>query len=266
MTLNPWRQSPSDPDFVQNPYPAYGTARALGPLVFWEDYGFPVATTYAAVNLVLRDRRFGRAPTAWPPVPDHLRPFYHFERLGMLEREPPDHTRLRALVTRAFTSSSVEALRPMIAEVAAGLAAALLPGEDLITGFAEKLPATIIARYIGVPDPEVPQLLAWSHAMVAMYQARRDRAIEDAAVAATLAFADRLRVLIADRRRAPRDDLLSRLIAAREADAALSEDEIIANTVLLLNAGHEATVHTIGNGLVALLAGGRSLGEATAGA
>jgi len=112
------------------------------------------------------------------------------------------------------------------------------------------LPVTVIARMLGVPDEDARQLLRWSHAMVAMYQARRDRAIEDAAVQATLEFTDYVRGIMEARRLAPQDDLISALV---EADAGLSAAEVSSTVILLLNAGHEATVHTIGNGVAALL-------------
>jgi cytochrome P450 len=89
-------QSPTDPGFVQDPYPFYARARATGPLIFWSDYAMPVATTHAAVNALLRDRRFGREPVTPREIPDHLAPFYAVEAHSMLELEPPRHTRLRS--------------------------------------------------------------------------------------------------------------------------------------------------------------------------
>lgn len=172
----------------------------------------------------------------------------------MLEREPPAHTRLRGLVLRAFTSRRIAALDPEIAALAHTLIDRFPDGPfDLLAAFAELLPVTIIARLIGVDDAQAPQLLAWSHDMVAIYQARRDRAVEDRAEAAARDFSAFLADLIAIRRRAPRDDLLSHLIAARDAEDRLSADELVATCILLLNAGHEATVHSIGNGVKALL-------------
>ncbi len=256
MTLNSLSQSPTDPDFVQNPYPFYDKGRAAGPLFHWTDYGFACAASYDAVNTLLRDRRFGREapPGVLPPPPGHLAPFYAVEQHSMLEREPPTHTRLRKLVLHAFTSRRISALAPEIETLSHHLIDRFEPGEiDLIPTFAERLPVIIIARLLGVPEEMADQLLRWSHDMVAMYQARRDRALEDRAVAATLAFSDYLRDLIVVRRDAPQDDLLSHLIAARDASDRLSEDEIIATAILLLNAGHEATVHTIGNGVKTLL-------------
>ncbi len=243
-------QSPTDPEFVQNPYPFYATARGAGPLIHWQDYDLICATTHEAVNSLLRDRRFGREEPAElrRPIPDHLAPFYAVEAHSMLELEPPRHTRLRSLVLRAFTSRRIKALGPDIT----GLCHELIdgfPGEgfDLLDAFARPLPVRIIARLLGVPEEMAPDLLTWSNAMVGMYQAGRTRGDEDAAVAATEAFVDFMRGYVETRRTTPRDDLISHLIAAEEDGQKLSSDELITTCILLLNAGHEATVHSIGN-------------------
>ncbi len=250
------RQSPTDPGFVQNPYPFYDRVRKLGPVVFWEDYELPVVAGYDAVNALLRDRRFGREvpPEVRAPIPDHLAPFYAVEAHSMLELEPPRHTRLRGLVLRAFTTRRIAALGPEIEALCHQLIDSFPDGAfDLIPAYCTKLPVIIIARLLGVPEGRADDLLAWSNAMVGMYQARRTRADEDAAVAATEAFVAFMRSYIDARRDDPRDDLITHLIAAEEAGEKLSTDELIATCILLLNAGHEATVHTMGNGVKALL-------------
>ncbi|MBA3324305.1 MAG: cytochrome P450 [Rhodobacteraceae bacterium] len=252
-------QSPREPFFVQDPYPFYDRARAAGPLFFWEDYGFPCAAGYEAVNALLRDRRFGREPPTdlRPGRPDHLADFYALDDLSMLDREPPAHTRLRGLVLRAFTSRRIAALGPEIAALAQDLADSVDgPEFDLLPAFAERLPVIVIARLLGVPEDAADRLLAWSHAMVAMYQARRDRAVEDAANAAAREFAAFLRGHVAARRAEPGDDLITHLIAAEADGERLSTEELIATCVLLLNAGHEATVHGIANGVAAILTDG----------
>lgn len=247
-------QSPTDPDFVQNPYAFYERARAAGKLVFWEEYDMPCAVGFAAANAILRDRRFGRPPLERAPVPEHLEPFYALDDLSLLELEPPAHTRLRKQVLRAFTTARIAAMAPEIAAIAHDLIDDLpAGGADLIPAFASRLPVIVIARLLGVPENRADDLLAWSHAMTAMYQARRDRAVEEAAASAAAAFAAFLRDLIEERRREPRDDLISHLVAARRAGAELTTDEKIATCVLLLNAGHEATVHTLGNGIKTLI-------------
>ena len=252
-------QSPTDPGFVQNPYPFYAAARAEGPLHHWEDYGMMAAFTHEAVSTLLRDRRFGREIPVdkRKPVAPHTAPFYAIEAHSMLELEPPRHTRLRGLVLRAFTSRLIKALEPDIAALSHDLIDKLPSGElDLLPAYAAPLPVIIIARLLGVPEDMAPQLLRWSNDMVAMYQARRDRAVEDAAARAAADFAAYLSDYIAARRRDPRDDLITELIAAEEDGERLSTEEMIATCVLLLNAGHEATVHTIGNGVAGLLSSG----------
>ena len=249
-------QSPRADAFVQDPYPFYDTLRAAGPLVHWEELDLPVAAGHAEVNALLRDRRFGRENPDPAPVPAHVEPFYAVDRLSMLDREPPVHTRLRKLVTRAFTPRTVEALAPDIISLSNMLIDDLEPGCDLLSGFCERMPVIVICRLLGVPEERADDLLRWSHDMVAMYQIRRDRAVEDAAVAATLAFRDFLQGFLDARRRAPRDDLISALIAAEEAGESLSADELIATCILLLNAGHEATVHVLGNGIRRMLLDG----------
>ncbi|MDI3334945.1 cytochrome P450 [Defluviimonas aestuarii] len=252
-------QSPTDNAFVQNPYPFYDRARAAGPLFHWQDYDLICATSATTVGAILRDRRFGREvpEEKRAPTPDHLKPFYAVEAHSMLELEPPRHTRLRSLVLRAFTSRRIAALAPEIEALTHDLIDAFPAGEfDLLPHFAQKLPVIIIARLLGVPEARAGDLLAWSNAMVGMYQARRDRAMEDAAVAATEAFVDFLRNYVEERRAKPADDLITHLIAAEMEGEKLSTDELITTCILLLNAGHEATVHTIGNGVKALIENG----------
>lgn len=249
-------QSPTDPAFVQNPYPFYDRARASGPFFRWAEYNLTCTLNASAVNAILRDRRFGREapPECAPAIPEHLRPFYAVEAHSMLELEPPRHTRLRSLVLRAFTSRRIAALGPEIEQLSHDLIDALPPGEfDLLPTFAQKLPVIIIARLLGVPEAMSDDLLRWSNAMVGMYMANRTRETEDRAIAATEAFVAFLRGYIAARRADPRDDLITHLIAAEAEGDRLSTDELITTCILLLNAGHEATVHTIGNGVKTLL-------------
>jgi cytochrome P450 len=254
---------PRDPEFFNDPYSAYHRIRAALPMFKWEQYGHWCFARHEDVSALLRDRRFGRQilhlmsreELGWPDIPEHLRPFYAIEQHSLLENEPPAHTRLRNLVNRAFLSRQVERLRPRIANLANTLIDGFVAkGEtDLIESFATPIPVAINAELLGVPIDMAPQLLAWSHDMVAMYQARRDREIETWAVEATIAFSDFMRGYIRDRRGVPRDDLLSHLIATEAQGSALTEDELVTTAILLLNAGHEATVHAIGNGVKALL-------------
>jgi unspecific monooxygenase len=249
-------QSPTDPAFVQNPYPFYQRARALGPVVYWQEYDLPCVFGFAAANQILRDRRFGREIPAdkRSPIAPHTAPFYAIEAHSMLELEPPRHTRLRRLVLKAFTSRRIEALRPEIETLTHQLIDAFPSGGfDLLTQFAQVIPVVAICRLLGVPESMKDQLLDWSHAMVAMYQAGRTRKIEDAAARASTEFAAFMRAYIDERRAKPGDDLLTSLIEAEEAGEHLTTDELITTCILLLNAGHEATVHGIGNGVKTIL-------------
>ena len=254
---------PVEPAFYNDPYPFYHAIRAEVPVFQWEQYGYWCFARHEDVNALLRDRRFGRQilhvasreELGWPETPQHLKPFYDFERHSLLELEPPVHTRLRSLINRSFLSRQVERLRPTIESLANGLIDRIEgQGEaDLLTAFATPIPVIVICDLLGVPTDMAQRLLAWSHDMVAMYQARRDRAIEDNAVRATVEFSDFMRDYVGRRRKDPRDDLLSELIRAEEQGSKLSEDELVTTAILLLNAGHEATVHAIGNAIKCLL-------------
>jgi unspecific monooxygenase len=255
-------QSPVDPAFVQNPYPFYDRARKTGDLVFWQEYDMVCATGYETVNAILRDRRLGREMPAdlRATVPPNLQPFYDIEAHSMLELDPPRHTRLRSLVLRAFTSRRINALAPEINAVCHQLIDAFPAGSEieLLDAFARKLPVIIICRLLGVPEDMADTLLDWSNAMVTMYQARRTPQDEQTAADAALAFAGFMRGYIETRRTTPADDLITHLIAASEDGERLSTDELITTCILLLNAGHEATVHSLGNGIKTLLETGHS--------
>ena len=254
--MKTFRQSPQDPDFVQNPYAPYARARSEGPVLYWEDYNMLAAFDAATVQALLRDRRLGREIPAdqRQPVPAHLADFHAVDQHSMLELEPPTHTRLRGLVLRAFTSRRIAGLAPEIEAVAAQLLADLPQGPfDLIPAFCTQLPVRIIARLLGVPEAMWPDLLRWSNAMVAIYQVGRTRAVEDAANQAAADFSDFLRGYVDQRRHDPRDDLITQLIATEEAGEKLSTDALIGTCILLLNAGHEATVHALGNGVACAL-------------
>ncbi len=241
-------QSPTDPGFVQDPYRFYDRIRPLGPLVWWNDYAMPFAAGHAEVSQLLRDKRFGRENLRPRDVPSHLTHFYAVEAHSMLELEPPRHTRLRGLVLRAFTSRRLAGLQPEIDALCHTLIDGFPDGPfDVITHYAQKLPVIIIARLLGVPEEMAPQLLAWSNAMVGMYQAGRGPEQEHAADRAAAEFSTFLTGYIDKRRSAPRDDLITSLIAAEEDGQKLCTEELITTCILLLNAGHEATVHTLGN-------------------
>ncbi|MER8591512.1 cytochrome P450 [Mesorhizobium sp. M1182] len=258
------RLDPHEPAFFQNPYEAYAFLHGASNAFFWEEFGFWCFGGFDDVNRLLRDRRFGRQNPAG--IPDsrgigqdrtHLSAFDGIEANSMLELEPPVHTRLRTLVNRAFVSRQVERLRPRVEALANELIDRFEPGGvDLLPAFAAPLPITIIAEMLGVPVDMGPQLLDWSHRMVAMYMHGRTRETEDTANRAARDFSDFLRGYVAERRKRPGEDLLSLLIAAQEDGQKLSEDELVSSAILLLNAGHEATVHQTGNAVRSILAQG----------
>ncbi len=249
-------QSPTEPGFVQDPYPLYARAWAMGPLVYWDEYGMAAAFGHSAVHALLRDRRFGRERPAEmvAPQPAHLASWLAVEAHSMLDAEPPRHTRLRRLVMRAFTSRRIAALAPQIEALSHELVDGFPSGAfDLLPAYCTEIPVRVICRLLGVPESMAPDFLRWSHAMVAMYQASRTRETEDAAEVASTEFTEFLKRYIDKRRGDPSDDLLTELIAAEEGGDRLSTDELIGTCILLLNAGHEATVHALANGVRTLL-------------
>lgn len=253
---------PHEPHFFQNPYPSYAWLHENTPTFFWDEFGHWCFSGFHDVSLLLRDRRFGRENPQGPPSPQaegsprgHVRHFDALEEHSLLEREPPVHTRLRTLVNRAFVSRQVERLRPRLEALSHQLIDTFEhTGEcDLIPAYAMPLPVTIIASMLGIDEAMGPLLLDWSHAMVTMYMHGRTRAIEDAADKASEEFATFIRSELKTRPGRRGDDLLS-LLAAAEADGQkLTVEELVSTAVLLLNAGHEATVHQAGNAIKTLL-------------
>ena len=254
----------TDPAVVADPYPAFARARAQAPVQWHEGLGLWLAFTHAESNAVLRDRRLGRIWRDREPA-ERFASFNLIHRNALLEMEPPDHTRLRRLVSAAFARGHVERLRPWVQQVAGELVEGLVERSggtepvDVLSGMAEELPVAVIAELLGVPRVDRPLLRPWSNAIVKMYEYGRTTALEDAAERAADQFVTYLRGLAAIRRRAPGEDLLSHLVTVRDDSVVevgapvLTEDELVTTCILLLNAGHEATVNVSGNGLLALL-------------
>ena len=255
--------NPGNPEFYRDPYPAYRALHAASPVFYWHDYDMWCFGGHDDVNRLFRDKRFGRE-NRWgaPLIPvdgrEHLQAFDRIESGSILEREPPVHTRLRTLVNRAFVSRAIERLKPRIASLAQELVDDLPRGEpfDLIPAFATPIPLVIICELLGVPVAEAQNLLDWSHAMCAMYVPQRSNEVEDAANTAASEFHDFMTHHIAAHAKQGKEDLLSALIAVRDAGERLNDDELISTCVLLLNAGHEATVHQSGNAVKTILAQG----------
>jgi cytochrome P450 len=254
---------PRDTQFYENPYPTYNRLQAECPVFKWEQYGHWCFSRFDDVNALLRDRRFGRQilhvasreELGWPEPASHLTPFIEHEKHSLLELEPPVHTRLRGLINRAFLSRQVERLRPLISSYANDLIDRFESKSEveLLENYATPIPVFVICELLGAPTEMARQFLSWSHDHVAMYMAKRDREIEDKAVKAVTEFSDYMRKLIAERRKNLGSDLLSELIRAESEGQKLTENELITTAVLVLNAGHEATVHSLGNGIKALL-------------
>lgn len=244
---------PLSPQFIADPYPFYDHLRAARPILFDAGWKLWFFSTYEDIAALLRDRRLGR-DLEGAPKPDPRTPFGWLHANSLMEKEPPDHTRLRGLVNKAFTPARVEALRPLIEQTAQILLDGVIQrGEmDLLAEFAEPLPVLVIADLLGVPQEARHQLRPWSNQIVAMYELAPSAEDERRANRAVSEFAAFLRRLAAERKLQPQDDLISALVAAEEQGSRLSEDELIATCILLLNAGHEATVNAIANGMLAL--------------
>jgi len=249
----------TSPDVVADPYPYFAAARAQAPVQWHDGLEMWLTFTHASANSVLRTRTLGRVwRPRWPDVPMPAFGLIHVNSL--LENEPPVHTRLRRLVAGAFARGHVERLRPRVAELAERLADRVADAGsdggvvDLIAEYAEPLPVEVIAELLGVPPGERRLLRPWSNAIVKMYEYEVSAAQRVAAEQASAEFVEYLRGLVAERRRAPGADLISSLIAEVDSDGArLTEDELITTCTLLLNAGHEASVNVVGNGVWALL-------------
>jgi len=249
--------NPMDPEFVADPYPMYHRLRAEDP-VHHSPLGFWVLTRYPDVMAMLRDPRLIKEPIAafvaarfGMAVPPGL-------GLSMLDRDPPDHTRLRGLVSKAFTPRALEKLRPGIQQIVDGLLdeAAGRGSMDLIEEFAYPLPVRVICEMLGVPVQDHERFKAWGLDIARGLDAIMlppDSPVGQRSVSGRRALAEYFRELIAERRAAPREDMLSALIAAEEAGDKLGEEELLATCILLLVAGHETTVNLIGNGTLALL-------------
>ncbi|MFI9721176.1 cytochrome P450 [Streptomyces sp. NPDC052396] len=255
--FDPW-----SPEFTADPYPGYARLREAGRVHWFEPTRQWLVPHHADVSALLRDRRLGRTYLhrfgheefgRTPPPPEH-QPFHRLNDLGMLDLEGADHTRIRRLVSQAFTPRTVAALAPAVTRLARELVDGLLAdgGGDLMAALAEPLPVAVIAELLGVPAADRELLRPWSADICGMYELNPDQETARRAVRASEEFSAYLAGLIAERRAEPADDLISALIAACDDGERLSEEEVVATCVLLLNAGHEATVNATGNGWWAL--------------
>ncbi len=253
---------PTDPAFLADPYPTYQALRETAPLHWHAPWDALVVTRHRDVDRLLRDRRLGRVMEGVdkrPTNPDH-EPFDRIQAGSLLEIEPPDHTRIKQVVHDVFTPKHVRELASRIEALARSQARALAAAidahgaADLITAFAEPIPVTVIAELLGVPEADRHRLLPWSKAIIGMFEPERTPESEAAAVDAAREFSAYLRHLAMVKRSDPGDDLITRMVHVQAEDGTrIREDEIVANGILFLNAGHEAVVNVLGNGMKALL-------------
>lgn len=251
----------SDPAFLRDPYPLLAELREGTPAFLDPGLNRLVLTRHADISAVLRDKRFGRSALhrysrdelGWPPPDPRQVNFDAFNDNHVLESEPPKHTRLRGLLQLAFTPRRVEGLTPRIQAILQGQLKTLGPQFDLVSEYAEPLPVTVIAELLGVPQEWRDQLRPWSAAIVKLYEP--DKTPEDQANAekAVLDFTAHLQDLLNERRKAPADDLITALAQVEQDGDRLTEKELIDTCILLLNAGHEASVNGLSAGVLALM-------------
>jgi cytochrome P450 len=253
-----------DPDFIQDPYPILNQMRESARVIVDAESGLNFIARHEDVRACLRDRRLGR-------VYDHVStaeeigatrrdprwaPFWQVEKHSLLELEPPEHTRIRRLVSKAFTVRAVESMRGPARDLVTHLldSAFANGGEiDLLADFAQPYSIGIISGLLGVPDTYHRLLLDWSHQMVKMYELNTTEEQAKAAAAAAADFDAYVRETIDFHRKTARGGLIGDLVHAEDEGARLTDAEIVSTVILLLNAGHEATVNTMGNGITAFM-------------
>jgi cytochrome P450 len=242
-----------DPEFRADPYPFYDLLRENAPVFYWEEWGLWFLTRYDDCNNLLRDNCLGRGELT--SFPDAEKALWEMMSKWMLTQDPPDHTRLRGLVHKAFTPRIVEQMRNEIQAITDSLLDKVQADGrmDIIADLAYPLPVTVIARMFDVPEKDYALFHGWSNALARSLDYTDDPNVYIAATKAAEEFTAYLRELVAERRNHLGEDLLSALIQAKEAGDSLTEAELFATCTLLLTAGHETTINLIGNGTLALL-------------
>jgi cytochrome P450 len=248
----------NDPAFIADPYAGLKELRNFGKPVWHEGLGVFLAACHGNANDVFRNKSLGRIFIDKQPEFE-WETFNWLHSDSILDSEPPKHTRLRALVAKAFNRNKIEGMRPAIERITTELLDAIdvkvKSGEnfDLIADYAEPLPVRIIADLLGFPESEEHLLRPWSQAIVKMYEVNPSLEYQSAAKAAAGEFADYVRTLAEERKKSPGSDLISDLAMVEENGEKLNMHELVATAVLLLNAGHEASVNAFGNGMVEVL-------------
>ena len=246
-----------DPAFVADPYPGLAVLRSHGKPVWSDELGIFLAATHSDANQVLRTRSLGRLFQPKHPE-DQWNTFNYLHADSILDSEPPKHTRLRSLVTKAFNPKKIDSLRPTVLTIVDSLLddmedAFSRGGADLIHHFAEPLPVKVIASLLGFPPEDEYLLRPWSQAIVKMYEVSPSETDQAEAKKAADEFAAYVERLMLERKENPGTDLISDLAQVEDGGDRLSTTELIATCVLLLNAGHEASVNGLGNGMVQAL-------------
>jgi cytochrome P450 len=248
----------NDPNFVADPYPALKQLRSLGGPVWHEGMQMFLAARHVDANDVFRNKSLARIFQA--KVPDfEWETFNWLHADSILDSEPPKHTRLRSLVAKAFNRQKIEGMRSTVGRITEQLLVAIdekvrIEGSfDLIADYAEPLPVKIIANLLGFPESEENLLRPWSQAIVKMYELNPTIEYQIQARAAASEFAEYVKNLAESRKKNPSQDLISDLAMVEENGEKLNMHELVATCVLLLNAGHEASVNAFGNGMVAAL-------------
>lgn len=250
--------NPFTPEVLSNPYPMYKQLRDAEPVHWSELLDMYVLTRYADCVGVLRDQGWSaNRQNARNRFAEYFAQEQEQSPMGlaatMLTSDPPEHTRLRGLANKAFTPRVVEKMRPHIQEIVDDLLEAVEGRQfDLVHDLAYPLPVIVIAEMLGVPSSEREQFKRWSEDIVATLGTLQQDDVNQRGTTAAIAMAEYFQGVIAERRRAPQDDLLSGLIAAEEQGQVLSEDEMLATCILLLVAGNETTTNLLGNGMMAL--------------
>ncbi len=243
----------TDINVINDPYPHLAELRKSGKPIWHDGLGLFLAPNHRDANEVLRNKSLGRIFT--PKLPEaEWDVFNYLHADSILDSEPPKHTRLRSLVMKAFNKNRIEGLRPAITRLTQELLDGIEAknGEfDLIADYAEPLPVKVIAALLGFPPSDEHLLRPWSQAIVKMYEVNPSATHKEEARKAASEFAEYVHGLMLERKAKPADDLITELAQVEEAGERLSTHELIATCVLLLNAGHEASVNGFGNGMVA---------------
>jgi len=248
----------NNPTFVANPYEQLKALREIGKPVWHERMQIFLAARHSDANDVFRNKSLGRIFTDKSPEFE-WETFNWLHSDSILDSEPPKHTRLRSLVAKAFNRNKIEGMRPAVERITQQLLDAIdekvKSGEsfDLIADYAEPLPVKIIADLLGFPESEEHLLRPWSQSIVKMYEVNPSQQYQIAAKKAAGEFAEYVRNLAEHRKTNPGQDLITDLAMVEENGEKLNSHELVATCVLLLNAGHEASVNAFGNGMVAAL-------------